>query len=272
MAVRISDMNPRESLNGSDLFEICHIAVEPGDTESLKSFRVTADTIAQYCKKLNNGGFNGQIEGSLDEITYEHAGVWFWSNSEAPLKGMPTTGILEVLTYYDPKNNPQAGKPTVIERLTSGNEVYCRTWTATVQWSPWAVLKNANGNVILSGITSENHINFNEVVGMVAGSSDHFFSKTPAVTITPINPDSGNVVYIANLITVEQSQFTVARFACPTGRSSVKVHSEVHNTYNTTGEQTSSIKDSVETKEEISDFSGWSDADFSYYWIATVDG
>lgn len=266
MALRISDMTNRPILSAADLFEICHIATDPSDQDGHKSFSVSGEAIAEFCKTLNNGGFKGVTDASLDDFTFANSGVYFWSG-EPPIKGMPATGILEVFSYAG-SNELYHDAPVVAQRLTSGNEVYCRTWAQTVGWSSWSVLRNANGNKILSGKTNDGAINFKDVTGM----TEAFFNQTPVVTLTPINPNPNVEVDIINLITADQTGFSVARFKSAIAGAVVTSEETVNNEYTTAGDQTSSIKSSTSRTVTGTTLGAWETADFEYYWVATLDG
>lgn len=257
MGVRISDMEHLSaSLVDEDLFEICRY-------NEKKTYNVSAQQIAEYCKTLNNGGFKGTTKSaginSLDDVDQTMAGVYYW-NGDAPISGMPTSGMLEVFTYIKPKSSERE-EVTVVERLTSANQVYTRSRTAQFGWSSWGVLTNVNGNKILSGRTSNGSVNFNAVLGRTALDGP-FFDRTPVVTITPLN-GSADMVHVANLITTDNTGFSVARFKS----SMATVITNTTATKNTDG--SGNTKEETTTKIERG---AWELADFEYSWIATVDG
>lgn len=266
MAVRISDY-PSGSLSKNDYLEI----------ESLSekvSYKITAGQIAQLCKLLNNGGFNGQTTKELDEFVWTDAGVYWWEGTPA-INGMPSTGLLEIITTTEPDQG-SATTPIFIQRLTNGDNVYTRTVDGLIR-SPWGILKNVNGSKILSGVTSNQTINFNEIVGKT--NSDPFFTGTPTVIVTPINGATQNYVYLVNLMAVDQHSFTVAKFACsrlqPTTSQTTTNVSTVTVVKDAENNDKSETTHTEQTTGLISAFGGWEtgeNANFEYSWVAMLDG
>lgn len=270
MAMRISDLDTRANFTKNDWFEV-------EGYNDRTSGKVSGAQIANLCKSLNNGGFYGRETKSLDEFTYADAGVYYWEGTPA-ISGMPAAGILEIICSAAVDDTLSANEtPTFIQRLTNGDEVFTRTVSGASR-SSWGVLKNKNGNTILSGISSDGSVNFNEITGR--SSSNPFFSQAPVVTVTPINNDVSNYVYIANVQTINTSSFSVARFKSA-------IQEVVQNTTESTIETTETKENGSNNSDPVSKVvtnhtdhtvttqttrGAWETADFAYYWVATVDG
>lgn len=270
MALRISDL-PGGSLTKKDYLEI-------ESYSGRVSYKITAEQMAQLCKLLNNGGFRGQeTSKSLDDFTWMDAGVYWWEGT-APISGMPSTGILEIITTAEPDETLPSQQ--FIQRLTNGDSVYTRMVDGTIR-SAWGVLKNNNGNKILSGVSSDASVNFNTITGRTA--SNPFFNQAPVVTVTPINSDP-SFVGLVQVTDVDQSHFSVSRYTCttrkPTTTTTTREQSSVTVVSDGAGNDKSNTTVTEKTEGLVEAFGGWeavtgseNDANtFSYYWIATVDG
>lgn len=253
MGVRISDMDPFGGMmNDNDLFEMTR-------TDERKTYSISAQLIAEYCKTLNNGGYKGATDKSLDEFTQDDTGVYYWSG-EAPIVGMPSNGLLEVVGYVKPATGTSREKTTVVERLTAANQVYTRSFSAQHGWSSWAVLSNVNGNRILSGTTKEGSINFNSVLGRTS-SDGPYFDKRPNVVLTPINTSKSKVCII-NLATIDNTGFTVLRFSSDVVDVQVKTETT----------KTTETSKTTETTTTATTRGAWVEGDFEYMYVATLDG
>lgn len=256
MAVRISDLEALGvgSILKEDVFEI-------EKWSERKSYRVTAQAVAEFCKSVNNGGYKGKSTKSLDEFTYQDAGVYFWTGT-APLVGMASSGVLEIMSATPPSENPTE-TPAVLERLISGNNVWCRMGYPN-NWSTWATLTNKNGNKIFSGRDNTTTVTFPAA-----------FDQPPVVICTPINTPSNNEFYAMNVMNVTRTGFEVARFSL--SLLNPKEKTETTNTYTTAGnDQKLSTSTQVITVEN----NAWTHCDggegsgtqFYYDWVATLDG
>ena len=262
MAVRISDMERANSLADEDLFEICR------QLEGKKSYSVDARSIGEYCKTLNNGGFKGIIEtDDLNSLLNTSAGTYYWSGQNPPLSGMPSSGILEVITYVKPDTSTEqtttaSNQQGVIQRLQSGSQIYVRGYSKENGWSNWSPVTNVNGNRILSGVSSDSTINFNTEAHVTEGN---FFSKIPVVVAVPTNT-SANSVHLLNIGTVSQTGFEVYRWSSDTV-ATVDETTEKSTTTESGGTTTKTTETKTQSTRGL-----WTTGDFSYYWIATVDG
>lgn len=262
MALRISDLDTRTSLSKNDWFEV------EGYSDRA-SGKVSGAQIAALCKTQNNGGFYGRTTKSLDEFTYADTGVYWWEGTPA-LSGMPSTGILEIISSAAVDDTLSANEtPTFIQRLTNGANVYTRMVSGSVT-SPWGILKNVNGNKILSGVSADGSVNFNTIANTTA--SNPFFNQTPVLTITPFNSNPNSVVCIANIQSIDQNGFSVARFQSSTQAviEDVEENTTVEE-YESQGSVPKHTKTTT-TKSTQPTRGAWEAGDFPYYWIATVDG
>lgn len=262
MALRLSDLETRPTLTKEDWFEV-------EGYQDHASGKVSGAQIANLCKNLSNGGFYGVVSKSLDEFTYADAGVYFWEGTP-PISGMPTMGILEIICSRGVEASDQNSEtPTFIQRLTNGAEVYTRTISGS-SMSEWGVLRNKNGNKILSGVSSDANVNFNSLTGRSA--SNPFFNQTPVVTITPYNANPSNYVYIANLQSIDQNGFSVARFQ--SAMQAVMEETTDHDESTVTDDSEAHTKTTVSNKTVTTTVTrgAWEAGSFPYYWTATVDG
>lgn len=257
MALRISDLEAMGvgSIVKDDVFEIENWAQR-------KSFRVSAQAIAEFCKTVNNGAYKGSTTTSLDEFTYQNAGVYFWSGT-APLVGMATSGILEILSSTPPSESPTEA-PIVLERLISGNNIWCRSGYPG-NWSTWATLTNKNGNKIFSGKDNTATVTFPAA-----------FDTAPVVVCTPLNTPSNTEFYVMNVVNVTRTGFDVARFSL--NMNTPKTVETTTNTYTTSGNEehmshsTQTVEVSNNAWSVVEGGQNASGTQFYYSWIATTDG
>lgn len=242
MGVRITQMDPLQgSLDKHDLFEMAR----PNGTTGGTTYSVTAEQVADYYKRKNNGAYLGTSDKAMDDFTYSDAGVYYWAGTP-PLSGMPSAGLLEIMTYVPPED-VSGEAPFIIQRFSAGGESFIRSKLGAM-WSSWGVLANKNGNVIFSGTATETQVTF-----PIA------FEKPPVVTVTPVN-SGGTAVYVINLQTVTNTGFSVWRFSSDL----TAVVTEVEETQdgNKTTERTETTRGAW-ANENVS---------FPFHWIATVDG
>lgn len=249
MAIKISDMEPYgKSISDNDMFEMVA-------QNELKSYRVSAQNIADYCKLVNNGAFRGLTKKALDEFTYADTGVWLWTgdDSQAPVAGM-TEGFVEVLSYYKPGDETVTNL-SFIQRFSAGSLVYQRLYSAG-KWPPtWSSLTNRNGNRIEYGVApasgdSGTHVNFSPA-----------FKSEPAVSLTVVGSKT-NYVYQPQLLSVTSQGFDFIIY-----RSSIV---SVKTEEKTTTTESGSTKTTETTY--ISERGQWEVAtDVGVNWIATLE-
>lgn len=250
MGIRITQMDPLTgAIDRGDLFEI---ARKTGNSTAA-TYSVTAEQIADYYKNSNNGSFKGTTTKSLDEFDWTDAGVYYWQGTPA-LNGMPSSGFLEVMTYASQNDVTGTVAPATFLRLTAPNaESFCRSKIQGL-WSSWAVLSNKNGNVIFSGRDTAATITFPAP-----------FEQTPNVFVVPYN-STANKVYVINVGTVTNTGFSVVKFTSDLTAVTTTVTTTQNTETHTTTSQTTETRGAWKTgSEEGSD-------DFTYYWIATLDG
>lgn len=252
MGIKITDMDIIPSLSKNDLIEVAR----PGANGSANStYAASMQQIGAYTKNLNNGGFKGQMTKALSDVTYADAGVWYWEG-EAPLNGMPSRGLLEVVTSVSAEDvSGLAEAPTIFLRLTNGEEVYVQTKQGGAS-SNWGILSNKNGNKIYSGYTTDATVQF----------PSGFFSQRPSVVCTP-RCDIGDAVYLINLSAVETTGFSVIRFAL--SKAAVKTETESEKIEEQEG---GSGNKTTTTTTTTMEYNQWTDGTFGYYYIATLDG
>lgn len=245
--IPISRMNLADTLLKNDRIEISRIG---GAAESDSTMAATIQQIQNFCKKANNGSFMGITNEDLNSFSSDDAGVYYWEGTP-PLTGMPSAGMLEVVTYF---SDDSAETPTVavFERLTANDQCFIRSQIAGM-WSNWGVLSNKNGNIIFSGVA-----NGSEVVFPVP------FDVAPVVVVTPCgNQTPNDTLHVINIGSVNTNKFTVARYTCSLGQY---VETETINTTEQSGTTTTKTYN-----RQVTGYA-WSAGDFSYYWIATLDG
>ena len=249
MGVRITQMDPLQgALDKHDLFEIAR----PNGNSGGATYSVTAEQISDFYKLKNNGSFRGYTTKSLDDFSYADNGTWYWQGTPA-LSGMPSVGILEIIGFEAPSDVATSGGNTEIyERLTSGADCFIRTYMGGM-WSSWGILSNKNGNIIFSGVSSDAHVTFPVP-----------FAVAPVVTVTPAtNATPNDYLHVINLGTVNSNGFDVVRYKCSLGQY---VEAETINTTEQSGTTTTKTYNRQVTGYQ------WEAGDFSYYWIATLDG
>ena len=246
MAIRISDLDPLGSgLKKNDKFEVTK-------TDEGKSYSCTPEDILNYCKNTTNGAFRGNTTESLANMTADYIGVWQWSGSDGP--NNISIGIVEVISQYS--KDDTNGAPDIIQRFTSGHEVYQRMMMDGGSWSAWASLTNKNGCAIKYGVSSD-------ATTLYGGTQEHpfTFASTPSVICIPLNTSAEAYANIINVTAVSPSEFTVVRY-----RSSLTsvVTKEI-----TTVTETNSSKTTNTTVETTR--GEWEAGDFSFYWIALLE-
>lgn len=244
MAIKISDMEPYgKSISDNDMFEMVA-------QNELKSYRVSAQNIAEYCKLLNNGGFRGLTSKELSDFAITDCGSWLWSGSSPFTYPEIKSGYVEIISYIKPDSEGGA-TAAFIQRLSAGEFVYQRIHT-TNGWSDWGSLTNRNGNRIVYGVAQaqneSNHVSFSPT-----------FNGNPSVILTVIGSKT-DYVYQPQLlaVTTEGFDFIVYRSSKAT----------VVTTETTTTTESGSTKT---TKTEYTSERGqWEVAtDVSVNWIAT---
>ena len=249
MAVRISDLEAMAvgAITKNDVFEI-------EQSTQRKSYKVSAQAIAEFCKTVNNGGYKGESTKSLDEFDHKDAGVYWWHGTP-PLSGMAAQGVLEIISATPPDETPTEA-PMIIERFTNGNDIWTRCGCAD-NWSIWSVLANKNGCVIDCGNSadmSEGVVKFHMT-----------FSQAPVVTATPKVSGTANNIYLINVTNVTRTGFSVLRYALRKTESK-----QVTTTHYTDNPQTQQEEIEWQTVETIA--SAWDDGEFDFDWIALTPG
>lgn len=253
MGIRISDMTPYSGIPADgDLLEMTDISEK-------KTYSVSMQTLGEYLKTQNNGGFKSATSKSLDDFKAGDVGVYYWTGS--PYKdGMPGAGMLEVFTNVKIRED-STETPVVVQRLTSLNEMFIRSFDTTVgNWTDWGVCRNRNGNTIVSGYSTDSNINFNNILGRTSKDGP-YFSKTPTVTVTPFNTTTDKL-FVINVNVVDNTGFSVVRYASDLNA----VVTQTTET-KTESESTSTTTSTTETTR-----GAWVSAEFGYYWTATLDG
>ena len=255
MAVRISDLDAIGvgQIAKGDMLEIERLA-------DRKSYRASAQAIGEFCKSLNNGGFKGSTTKSLDEFTYADAGVYWWSGT-APLVGIASSGVLEILSATPPDETPTE-TPSIVERLISGKNVWQRMGYAN-NWSSWAALTNQNGNSIFCG---------KENADVTSVTFPATFSQAPAVICTPVTGNDNSGFYVINVENITRTGFTVRKYKLNFLTPATVTSTETNNTYTTAGSDQKLATSNSETTVTVSNNS-WTkdDVNVAFSWIATVE-
>lgn len=250
MAVRISDLEPMGvgSIVKDDIFEIENWAQR-------KSYRVSAQAIAEFCKTVNNGAYKGASTKSLDEFSYLDAGVYWWTGA-APVGGMSCSGVLEVISATPPTANV-VEQPYVIERLISGKDIWMRSGYpsgSSQSWSSWAALANKNGCAIFTGRTTDTSVTFPAA-----------FKSTPVITCTPCGTSNQQLHFVC-LNTYNTTGFTVLKYVI--AKDETKQTETTEYTEDPVTQQHTVNKVTVETTA-----AAWTteNSDFEYHWIAICE-
>lgn len=258
MGIRITDMDPIDAIQKTDKFEVARPAAN-GTTNS--SYSATAQQMGAYFKNLNNGGFKGEMTKDLTEVTYADVGTWWWHGS-APLNGMPDNGILEVLCSVAPDDVVGPEAPTITLRLMNGDSMFVKSKPGNVTGQndttssfPWGVLKNKNGNIIFSGTSSDDMVEFPKT-----------FAAAPKVLVTPINSLDDRMYYM-NIYDITTQHFRVKRFELSLGYTTTTTDSTETKTESGSGTTTTTTNTTEVTYNTFTPSTS-----FEYNWLATLDG
>lgn len=258
MGIKITDMDPIDQLKKDDLFEVARPAAN-GTTNS--SYQASAQQMGAYFKNLNNGGFKGKMTKDLTEVTYADVGTWWWQGT-APISGMPSQGILEVLCTIAPEDVVSTEAPTITLRLTNHDSMFIKSKPGDITGSadttatyPWGACKNKNGNIIFSGTSNSDMVEF-----------PVSFAAAPKVLVTPVNSFDDRMYYM-NVYDVTTQHFRVKRFEMSLSQTTTESESE------TVEEQSGGNPKKTTTESTTVTYNTFTPStSYEYHWLATLDG
>lgn len=238
---RISQLDPLAQLSKLDLFEVTQKSTN-------KSCSISAQTMANFFKTMQNGGFRGSTNRPFDDFTVADVGVWHWYGNDSITE--MDEGILEIVSYAGSDDDDTDAKFSM--KLSWGDRVYQRGYNGGKKFSNWVELGNKNGCTIEYGISDATEIKF----------PAKMFSSTPAIVCVPVNGQVGSNVCSINVHNASAEGFKVQKMTS----SLSEVVEKTTETVTESGGTTTKV-----TTTEISRGQWIQDDGMTFFYIALSD-
>lgn len=187
---RISQLDPLAQLSKLDLFEVTQKSTN-------KSCSISAQTMANFFKTMQNGGFRGSTSKSFNEFTVADVGVWHWYGNDSVTE--LTEAILEIVSAAGSDDDDSDAKFSM--KASWGDKVYQRGYNGGGKWSNWVELGNKNGCTIEYGLSNATEVTFPAKT----------FSSTPAIVCVPVNRQTGSHMCSINVYDESVNGFRVQK-------------------------------------------------------------